>query len=429
MNKRHLTPMQAIALGFILIIFIGTFLLMLPASWEPGVSLSLPDALFTSVSAVCVTGLVVVDTGDTFSVFGQTVICILIQIGGLGITTIGLGFITMAGKKIRMRDRVLLREALNYPSMMGLQGLIKWVLLTTFIVEAVGALLCFFVFIEDYPFWTAIGVSLFHSVAAFNNAGFDLFGEFQSMTCYADSVPLCLTTAVLVILGGLGFFVISEVVKNRNVCKWSLHTKVVIMMTILLLVSGTLILKFTEKNITWLDAFFTSVSARTAGFSTCRIGGFSNAGLLVLMLLMFVGAAPGSTGGGIKVTGAFTIFRAILAYPSGKSAEAFKRRISASTVHTAFTVFVTALTVVLTNTFLLSILEPDIPLSKLLFESFSAYSPVGFSTGITPELCTPAKFCIIAVMYMGRLGSLAIINLFSKKNTELTELPVGQLSI
>lgn len=421
--------MQVIALGFAAIILVGTFLLMLPISLKPGCEMPFYDALFTSTSAVCVTGLIVADTADTFSVFGQTVIGILIQIGGLGITTIGLGFITMAGGKTRMRDKVLLREALNYPSMLGLQGLIKWVLITTFIVEASGALLSFFVFVQDFPFWHAVGISIFHSIASFNNAGFDILGGGRGLSGYTDNIPLNLITALLIIAGGLGFFVISEVIKNRNIRKWSLHTKTVVLVTMILIFGGMFLLKITERDISWLGAFFTSVSTRTAGFSTYSIGGFSDAGLLVMMVLMLIGAAPGSTGGGIKVTTIFTLFRAIIAYPSGRSVTAFKRRISSSAVHTAFTVFVIALSVVFGCTLVLSIFEPEIPLSALLYESFSAYATVGLSTGITPEFCIPAKICLIAVMYMGRLGSLTIVSLFAKKHTEHAELPLGQLPI
>lgn len=428
-RKRHLRPMQAIALGFAIIILAGTFLLMLPISLKDGKELPFYDALFTSTSAVCVTGLLVTDSADTFTAFGQTVLGILIQIGGLGITTIGLGFISMAGKKIRMRDRVLLREALNYPSMMGLRGLIKWVILTTFIVEAVGAFLSFFVFIKDYPFWHAVGISVFHSIASFNNAGFDILGGGKGLSEYINNVPLNLITAFLIIAGGLGFLVISEVIKKRNIRKWSLHTKTVMLMTVILTFGGMLLLKIAQNDISWMSAFFTSVSTRTAGFSTYSIGNFSDAGLLIMMFLMMIGAAPGSTGGGIKVTSIFTIFRAIIAYPSGRSVTAFKKRIPSSTVNSAFTIFVIALSVVFCCTFMLSIFEPDIPLSNLLYESFSAYATVGLSTGITAGLCLPSKICIIITMYMGRLGSLTIVGLFARKHTQLTELPEGQMPI
>ncbi len=429
MKKRHLRPMQTIALGFALIILAGTVLLMLPISQKPGKDLPFYDALFTSTSAVCVTGLLVADSADTFTAFGQTVIGLLIQIGGLGITTIGLGFITMTGKKIRMRDKVLLREALNYPSMMGLKRLIKWALITTFITEAAGAVLSFFVFIQDYPFWHAAGISIFHSVASFNNAGFDILGGGKGLSGYIDNIPLNLITAFLIIAGGLGFFVISEVIRNRNIRKWSLHTKTVVLMTAVLIFGGMLLLKITNGSISWLAAFFTSVSARTAGFSTYNIGSLSNAGLLVMMVLMLIGAAPGSTGGGIKVTSIYIMFRAVLAYPSGRSVTAMKRRISSETVHSAFTIFGIALTAVFLCTLLLSLFEPEIPLSALLFESFSAYATVGLSTGITAGLCLPAKICLIVTMYMGRLGSFTIISLFARKHIHYTELPEGRLPI
>ncbi len=402
---------------------------MLPVSLKEGVKLSLHDALFMSTSCVCITGLVTVDVSDTFSVFGQAAIAVLIQIGGLGITTIGLGFISMAGKKMRMRDKVLLREALNYPSMLGLQGLIKWVLLTTFIVEAVGAVLSFLVFVQDYPIMKAIGMGIFHSISSFNNAGFDLMEGSESLAAYENNIPMNIITSVLVILGGLGFFVISELAKKRNPRKWSLHAKVVILMTVILTVSATILIKVTNPDISWLTAYFTSTATRSSGFATHSIADFNTAGLAAMMFFMFIGAAPGSTGGGIKVTSAFTIMRAIIAYPSGRSVTAFKRRIPSATVHTAFTVFVIALGVIIINVFLLCVFEPDIPFEKLVFEALSTYATVGLSTGITPDLSMPSKICLIITMYLGRMGSLTIVSLFTRKHIQLTELPVGQLPI
>lgn len=284
-------------------------------------------------------------------------------------------------------------------------------------------------FIQDYPFWHAVGISVFHSIASFNNAGFDILGGGKGLSEYINNVPLNLITAFLIIAGGLGFLVISEVIKKRNIRKWSLHTKTVMLMTVILTFGGMLLLKIAQNDISWMSAFFTSVSTRTAGFSTYSIGNFSDAGLLIMMFLMMIGAAPGSTGGGIKVTSIFTIFRAIIAYPSGRSVTAFKKRIPSSTVNSAFTIFVVALSVVFCCTFMLSIFEPDIPLSNLLYESFSAYATVGLSTGITAGLCLPSKICIIITMYMGRLGSLTIVGLFARKHTQLTELPEGQMPI
>lgn len=420
--------MQAIALGFVLIILMGTVLLMLPASQKEGVSLPFHDALFTATSAVCITGLLTADLTETFTAFGQFVLGVLIQIGGLGITTIGLGFISMSGKRIRMRDRVLLREALNYPSMMGLQGLIKWVLLTTFVTEAAGAVLSFFVFVQDYPVWEALGISIFHSVSAFNNAGFDILEKGQSLSGYAENVPFCLLTAALAIAGGLGFFVIREMARGFLPRKWSIHTKVVLLMTVLLIAGGTLLLKLTD-NISWNDAFFTSVATRTAGFSTYGIERFTGAGLLVIVMLMFIGAAPGSTSGGIKVTSFFILVRAVIAYPTGHSVTAFKRRISTQTVHSAFTILVIAIGVIFLSTFVMCLAEPEQPFLHLFFEALSAYTTVGFSMGVTPELGVIAKICLMLTMYAGRLGSLTIISIFARKQTQLADLPEGQLPV
>ncbi len=415
-------------MGFVLMILLGTGLLMLPVSIRAEGSLDFLDALFAATSAVCITGLLTADAAATFTVFGQTVLCVLIQIGGLGITTIGLGFISMAGKKIRMRDRVLLREALNYPSMMGLQGLIPWVLMTTFVAEGVGAILTFCVLIGEYPFWEALRLSVFHAVSAFNNAGFDVFEGDSSLSAFAENVPFNLITAALAIIGGLGFFVIREVSRRQPVRKWSLHTKVVLLMTAILITAGTLLLKLTD-DVSWLTAFFMSVSTRTAGFTTYDIGQVSSAGLLVIMVLMFIGAAPGSTSGGIKVTSFFTLIRAIIAYPSGRSVTAFKRRIPSETVHSALTLFVIALCGTLMMTLILCLLEPDLPFVSLLFEALSAYTTVGFSMGVTSELCDASRFCLILTMYAGRLGSLTIISLFSKKRKQWNELPDGHLPV
>lgn len=420
--------MQAIALGFVLIILLGTFLLMLPAARKQDVNLSFLDALFTATSAVCITGLLTADAAEAFTAFGQVVLGVLIQIGGLGITTIGLGFISMAGKKIRMRDRVLLREALNYPSMMGLQGLIKWVLLTTFITEGIGAVLSFPVFLQDYPFWKAIGISVFHSVSAFNNAGFDILEKGQSLSAYADHPFFCLLTAVLAVAGGLGFFVIRELSRRIHPKKWSLHTKVVLLMTALLIIGGTLLLKLTD-DISWMNAFFTSVATRTAGFSTYGVEYFSGAGLLVIAMLMFIGAAPGSTSGGIKITSFFILVRAVIAYPTGRSVTAFRRRIPTQTVHSALTLLVIAIGAIFAGTFILCLAEPEQPFLHLFFEVLSAYTTVGFSMGATPELGTIAKICLILTMYAGRLGSLTVISLFARKQAQLAELPEEQLPV
>ena len=266
------SPGRIIALGFALIILIGSLLLMLPCSVREGVTVHYIDALYTSTSAVCVTGLIAIDVGDTFTPLGQFFLGMLIQIGGLGVTSVGAGVILMIGKKINLKGRNLIREASNLDSGKGIVRFLKSVLFTTFLFELIGAVLSFIVFAQDYPFWHALGISLFHSVAAFNNSGFDILGNYQNLIPYQSDVLLNLVTCALIFFGGIGFFVIRELWAKR--CRWSklsMHAKVVLSVSLVLIVVGTLLLKLTE-DVTWLGAFFQSVSARTAGFSTYPLG-------------------------------------------------------------------------------------------------------------------------------------------------------------
>jgi trk system potassium uptake protein TrkH len=266
-DLKRMSPGRFIALGFAIVILVGAFILTLPISHNAGINVAFIDALFTATSAVCVTGLNVVDTADTYNVFGRTIVAILIQIGGLGVTSFGVGLILLARKKVDFKDRVMVKEALNLDSIKGVVKLVKSILLMTLCFEGVGFILNFIVFSQDYPTLSALGISLFHSVSSFNNAGFDILGKFKGLADYKDNVLLNLTTCGLIIFGGLGFVVIKEIIHKRSFRKFSLHTKVVITMTAILLVTGTVLLKLTEK-ISWLGAFFFSTSARTAGFAT-----------------------------------------------------------------------------------------------------------------------------------------------------------------
>lgn len=284
-----------------MVIMIGAFLLMSPFSRRSGVDVSFVDALFTSTSAVCVTGLIAIDTADTFNLFGKTVVAMLIQIGGLGVTSIGVGLILLIGRNVGIKQRMLVKEALNLTSMKGIVKLIKAVIIMTISFEIVGAILSYIVFSKDYKPLDAVGISIFHSIAAFNNSGFDVLGNFQNLSSYRDNILLNLVTCGLIIFGGLGFLTIKEIIEKHSFEKFSLHTKIVITMTGALLIIGTILLRFTE-NISWLTAFFYSTSARTAGFSTAPLSGFTSAGLFTIVILMFIGASPGSTGGGIKTT-------------------------------------------------------------------------------------------------------------------------------
>ena len=253
---RNQPPGRLITLGFFLVIMTGAFLLLTPMARRPGVDVSFVDALFTSTSAVCVTGLIAIDTYDTFSVFGRAVVALLIQVGGLGVTSVGAGLILAAGKKFSFKGRLLIKEGLNVDSFKGVVSLVKSVLLMTFCFELVGVILSFIVFVQDYPPLHALGNSIFHSIAAFNNSGFDVLGGLQNLIPYRDDVLLNLTTCGLIIFGGIGFLVILDVLRNRfRFRKLALHSKVVISTSIFLIIAGTLILKCTD-DVTWLGAFF-----------------------------------------------------------------------------------------------------------------------------------------------------------------------------
>ena len=287
MNKKRISPARIIVLGFAAVITLGAILLSLPFSVKEGVNVSILEAFFTSTSAVCVTGLIVVDPGDTFNAVGQTILALLIQIGGLGVSSVGVGMILLAGKKVTFRERVMVKESMNLKSMKGIVRIVKAVLIMTLCFELVGALLSFLVFVQDYPWVRALGISLFHSVASFNNSGFDILGGFQSLSTYQNNTLLILTTSGLIIFGGIGFFVILEMISKRRFRKLSLHSKIVLSMTGLLLLLGTLLIKLTEE-ISWLGAFFYSTSARTAGFATIPLGTLTNAGLFTIIILMFM---------------------------------------------------------------------------------------------------------------------------------------------
>ena len=404
-------PARLIALGFAAVILLGALVLLLPISVRSGVQVTFVDALFTSTSAVCVTGLIAIDTADHFTPFGQGVVAALIQIGGLGVTSVGVGLIIAAGKRVSIKSRLLVKEALNIDSYRGIVKLIKAVLLMTLCFEAAGAILSFLVFIQDYPLPHALGISIFHSIAAFNNSGFDILGGLRNLIPYQNNVLLNMTTCFLIIFGGLGFLVILDILKQRSFRKLALHSKVVITTTIGLLLVGTLLLKATE-NISWMGAFFHSVSARTAGFSTYPIGEFTQAGLFVLCVLMFIGASPGSTGGGIKTSTFFILLQMTKNVCTQKEPHAFRRSISRQNISKACVITILSIMVVCVATFLMCVLEPEYELVQVLFEVISAFGTVGLSTGITPDLCVGAKVVIILIMFIGRLGAMTLISMW-----------------
>jgi len=432
---RKQSPVRIIAFGFMFTILIGSILLIMPFSVRDGVNLKYIDSLYTSTSAVCVTGLIAVDAGSTFTPVGQTIIAILIQIGGLGVTTIGAGVILAMGRKMNLKGMNIIKEASNLDSGKGLIRFIRDIFITTIIIELVGAVFTFIVFVKDMPLHTAIGASIFHSIAAFNNSGFDILGGIDGFEPLKNFIPyqnnfiINMTTSILTILGGIGFLVIKEIcTKKFRWKKLSMHTRVVLVMSSVLLVVGTLLLKLTE-NISWLGAFFFSASARTAGFSTYSLESFSTAGLIVLIVLMFIGASPGSTGGGVKTTTVFSILQGVKSAATNKSEKAFNYSMPKDAYRKASVITSIAISIIIIGTYVMSILEPDLNLKDILFEITSAFGTVGLSTGITPNLTVGSKLLSIIIMYIGRLGPLTVASLWYFSRGDRFSFPVGNIAI
>ena len=426
---------RLIALSFIAVILLGSVLLILPCSVNDGVEISYIDSLYTSTSAVCVTGLIVVDPGTAFTPIGQFFLALMIQIGGLGVTSIGAGVILAMGKKIDLKGRTLIREGSNLDNGKAVINFVKNVFLTTLVIELVGAVLSFIVFVKDFPVLTAIGYSLFHAVAAFNNSGFDILGHSgtiysnESLTGYKDNVLLNLITCCLIILCGVGFLVIREVLTKRfKWKKFSMHTKVVLSVSAVLLVVGTLLVRLSE-DIIWMGAFFNSVSARTAGFSTYSLGNFTDAGLIIMGILMFIGASPGSTGGGIKTSTFFVLFQGVKSAATNRSEKAFKYAIPSDAFKKAGVITLLALSVVLVGTYLLLLMDPDVSIRDALFEMTSAFGTVGLSTGVTSGLSIGSKLLSIVIMYIGRLGPLTIASIWYFNKGERARHPEGNIAI
>ncbi len=430
------SPGRIIALGFALVILIGSGLLMLPCSVQPGQQIHYIDALYTSTSAVCVTGLIAIDPGTAFTPIGRFILAMLIQIGGLGVTTVGAGVILAVGKKINLKGRNLIQEAGNLDSGKGAIRFVKSVLLTTLAIELAGAILSFLVFIQDYPLPEALGYSLFHTVAAFNNSGFDILGASgqlysnNNLFAYHDNLLLNLVTSGLILLGGIGFLVIQEMRKYKwHWKRYSMHAKVVITTSVILIMAGTVLLKLTESGETWLGAYFHSVSARTAGFSTTNMATYTDAGLLTLIVLMFIGASPGSTGGGIKTTTFFVLLKAIHSAATNKSEKAFQYAIPGEFFRKAAIIALLALGVVILGTYLLILMDPGVPFLDALFEITSAFGTVGLSTGITSSLSLGSKLLSILIMYIGRLGPLTVASLWYFTKGERISYPEGNIAI
>jgi len=432
---KKLTISQILVLGFASVIFIGGVLLWLPFSGSGGIQTKFIDALFTSTSAVCVTGLVVVDTGSHFSRLGHVIIMLLIQVGGLGIMTFSLLAVILMGGHVSHRFQLILKEALNRVTIRDIVSVAKSVVMLTFMIEAVGMMILFLRWRNDLPPLTAAFYSLFHSISAFCNAGFALFSD--NIASYVGDPTINLTMASLIISGGIGFTVLIELTRLHKIRRLSVHSKLALSITAVLIFAGMVGLYFCESlHSAWFRqdltpaerlfaAFFQSVSARTAGFNTIDIGAMSGAGLLLIIILMFIGASPGGTGGGIKTTTFGAVIASLVAMVKGeKDVQVFNRRIPQDTLQKALTIGLIS-TMLVTGMTLLMLLFKQRDFMKVLFEVVSAFGTVGYSTGITPDLTLPEKIIIIITMFCGRLGPLtmavALAESRVKKNVRVPE--------
>jgi len=418
-----------LTLGFLALILLGTVLLALPIAAKSGQSIGLFDSLFTSTSAVCVTGLVVVDTGTTFSLFGQIVLIVLIQVGGLGFMVFATMLMVMLGRRLSIRGRMLIRESMNTSSLSDLGSLTMLYLLLSLTIELVGAVTLCFRFVPLYGWKHGTWMALFHSVSAFCNAGFDLFGNYASLTAFSGDPLVLLTVASLIILGGLGFSVILETARNRQGFRnLSLHTRIVLMTTLVLLLAGTVFYWIVERTNAEtlagcsegekiLNAFFQSVTMRTAGFNSFDLSGFRDGSKLFSSLLMIIGASPASTGGGIKTTTIATLTLLMLSVVRGESeVNVARRRLSDDISRRALTVSVLFLTTLLTGTLIISLIENGrFPLEDILFEASSAMGTVGVSAIGTPNLSSASRAVLLPMMFLGRVGPLTLAVAVAKR--------------
>ena len=425
--------------GFLLIIIIGAFLLNLPIASVDGREISWFDALFTATSATCVTGLIVLDTGKDFSLFGQWVILILLQIGGLGIMTFSTMFAFLLGKKITLRQRLILQESLNQFSIGGLVRFAKYILIFAFIFEFAGSLFLYYFWHNLPTNHHPLFLSVFHAVSAFCNAGFSLFSD--SLVRFNTHPAVNLIFIILIIIGGLGFLVLLEIIEYPIKKKLSLHSKIVLQTSFFLVILGVGAIFFLENHNAdtlgllsfpgkIMSSFFQSITARTAGFNTLATSRLSNASLFFIILLMFIGASPTSTGGGIKTTTFSVLLLNAFASLRGKNnLYIYKRRIPIDVVKKAWEIAFLSLTWVVIMLILLSHVE-KLRFIELFFELISAIGTVGLSTGITSSLSLTGKLIIILTMFFGRLGPLALaFSLVTKRKSELIEYPEEKLMV
>lgn len=417
-KKIHLTSFQTIILGFACVIIMGALILMLPISSRSGEVTPFNEALFTSTSAVCVTGLVVHDTATYWSVFGQTVILLLIQIGGLGVITVAATFALLSGRKISLMQRSTMQEAFAAPKVGGIVRLTSFVLKVTLLFELLGAACMMPVFIKDFGA-KGIWMSFFHSISAFCNAGFDILGtenaKYASLTAYAGNPVINITVMLLIIFGGIGFLTWEDIYSNKHHFKhYRMQTKVILTTTAFLIIIPALFFFFADfaglpvkERI--LASLFQSVTPRTAGFNTVDLTAITDAGQAIMIALMLIGGSPGSTAGGMKTTTVAVLFaNAAACFRRKEDPCYFGRRIDTDTIRSAATILMMYVALFFGGAIIISIVE-RLPLGICLFETASAIGTVGLTLGITPQLGIVSQIVLMLLMYFGRVGGLTLI--------------------
>lgn len=445
-KKKNLSPFKILAIGFATVILTGGILLSLPISSVSGQYTSLLDTIFTATSAVCVTGLVVLDTGTYWSVFGQWIILILIEIGGLGFMALSTIFALLLGKRISLRERLVMQEAYNTFSLQGVISHVRYMLFFTLAVQGGAALILMTQFIPLYGIGTGIYYGIFHAISAFNNAGFDLLGNFTSVTVLNTNKVVLMTLGTLINIGGLGYLVWREIISSirskKKLKNFSLHSKVVLTISLTLVLFGSLIflifewnnpatmqgMRFSDKIV---NSYFSATTPRTAGFNSISNSEMSPAGKLLTMAYMFIGGSPGSTAGGVKTTTlGIVIFTLISVLKGREDVEVYHKKLSQSTVYRAVAVFLLGISIVVMGVMVLSIAEVGATFEVILYEVLSAFGTVGLSQGITPSLTAVSKVTLALIMYMGRVGPLTVmLALAGKQSKANVKYPEGKLLI
>ena len=438
-KQRIFSSSRTIIFGFAAMIIVGTLLLMLPFSSKSGTVTPFLDCLFTATSSSCVTGLIVHDTATHWSLFGQIVILIMIQIGGMGIVTMSILAVMLSGKRVNLTQRSTMQESISAHKVGGIIQLSSFIIITSLVIELLGAIAFSFVFCRDYGFLKGIWMSVFHSVSAFCNAGFDLMGEtakFSSLTSYVYNPIVNITVMLLIIIGGIGFLTWDDIKTNKwHIRHYRVQSKIIFLVTAILILVPALYFFFFEFNNLSFDkrilvSLFQAVTPRTAGFNTVDASQLSETGNAVVTVLMLIGGAPGSTAGGMKITTVAVLIAATVSvFRKRDSAHILRRRVSDETVKIAATVLVMYIVLFVFGAMIISSIE-SLPLTDCLYETASAIGTVGLTTGITPSLSAVSRIVLIILMYMGRVGGLTIVfATFGSTQKNLVKYPQATITV